>query len=119
MDVDDTFSSAAVPRSSIMRHRRKKAERNARKTLSLKPKVLRPRGGRRRLFSVLVINYLPAFLTFIGIKPLNDSPPRTKQQERDFAYNSVICTILFVATLATRFYRLASPAKIGKLLSPF
>lgn len=51
------------------------------------------------------------FLAFIGIRPLKPSPPLTPHLPA-LRIDFLIATLLLLVTLATRFYRLASPAKI-------
>ena len=115
MEADDTFSNDAVPKSSIMRYRKRKAERMAQKSSVLRPKTIKPRGSKKRFVRNLGSTYIPKLLDLIGVRPLNATPPPSEQQKTDFTHNAVVCNILFIVSLITRFYRLAFPAKIGKL----
>lgn len=113
MEGDDTFSFGQAPQSSILRHRKRKADRVVRK--GLKPHS--PRGGKRAIIVVLLSRYLPPLLNFIGIRPLRPNTPFKKNQLRELSVNILIATLLLVITLATRFYRLSFPAKIGTFMS--
>lgn len=53
-------------------------------------------------------------LDFIGIRKLRPDPPLSRRQKRALFVDLSIAFILLLLTAATRFYRIAEPAKIGE-----
>jgi len=52
-------------------------------------------------------------LQLLGIRPLRPDIPLTDQQAKSVRIDAIIAAMLFVITLATRFYRLNKPPSIG------
>lgn len=59
--------------------------------------------------------FLSGLFELLGIRKLRPNPPVTPEQQRALQVDALLAALLFVVTLATRFYRLAIPAKIGRL----
>lgn len=55
---------------------------------------------------------LRALLDFIGLRPIKKNPPLTPQQKSNLITNITIAFVIFILTLASRFYRLEVPNSI-------
>lgn len=90
----------------IMRQRRNKTNQARFKS---------PASSSRKKKDTVTFSYKVAqLLDAIGIRKLRSDPQLSQQQKRARNIDLFIAFVLFLLTLATRLYRIAEPAKIGK-----
>lgn len=74
-----------------------------------------PASSSRKKKDTVTFSYKVAqLLDAIGIRKLRSDPQLSQQQKRARNIDLFIAFVLFLLTLATRLYRIAEPAKIGK-----